>query len=361
MPFSIVVLGSGVIGLSTANELLKRFGNSVNVVIFTAEKILNTTSVLSGAAWTPGFGIQPIDKVREWSHTSLYYFRELSKEHPTCGVRVRSGYQFGKDPKERITPPQEQVDYEYNKHCNMKLITPENDTDGMLKNTIYDHAYKYDAVGFDMVHLLKFLEKQFFKLGGQDIKLKKVNNVEKDIFQQYPNVDLVVNCTGMGSRELFNDIDMEPVRGQAILVQVPHHIGEDVQKKVSFYFDETELENLTYILPRNEGRYVLGGTFDKNITHTRVLSHVANSILDRCDKMVPSLKLHDAKIIEHWVGLRPFRKSGVRVGLDLSFSKPIIHNYGHGGSGVTVSYGTAVEVVQIAEGLIKSKTQKSKL
>jgi glycine/D-amino acid oxidase-like deaminating enzyme len=357
---NVLVLGSGVIGLSTANEILKRFGKDrVTVNIWTEQRWLNTTSVLAGAAWTPGFGIKPLDKVREWSHTSLEYFRELARKHPESGVKIRVGYAFGLNPEERKNAPQELVEYEYAKFCGLQLITPENDEDKVLPGTKYDHAYRYECVGYDMVHYLQYLEKQFFKLGGASIVVKKVTHVEKDVFSSQ-NFDILINCTGLGSRELFGDKDMETARGQAILVQVPEHISEDTdaQKKVKFWFDETDLAHITYILPRNEGRYVLGGTFDRETKHTKVLSSIATSIMDRCDKMVPSLKLkQEAKILQHWVGLRPFRSSGVRVEKDTSYSKPVIHNYGHGGSGVTISYATAVEVTKFVEEYLR----KSKL
>jgi glycine/D-amino acid oxidase-like deaminating enzyme len=355
-PFNILVLGSGVIGLATANELLEKYGKRVSVTIWTEHKWPHTTSVLSGAAWTPGFGIKPLDKVREWSHVSLDYFRKLAKEHPESGVKIRTGYQFGINPAERIDAPKELIEYEYKKFCNLQLVTAENDEDGLLKNTKYDHAYKYDCIGYDMVHYLQYLEKRFYKLGGVAIRVHKVTDVEKDVFS-LNKFDLLVNCTGLGSRELFNDKDMETARGQAILVQLPSHSSNEFQNKVRFIFDETDLENITYILPRDEGRYVLGGTFDRETKHTRVNSAIASSIMDRCDKMAPSLNLkREAKILQHWVGLRPFRTSGVRVEKDVTFSKPVIHNYGHGGSGVTVSYGCAVEVCKMVdEYLRKSK------
>jgi glycine/D-amino acid oxidase-like deaminating enzyme len=207
------------------------------------------------------------------------------------------------------------------------------------------------------------LESEYYKLGGNGIVVRKVTDIENEVFSK--NFDILINCTGLGSRELFGDKDMETARGQAILVQIPSHNSNDpeVQKKVRFLFDEVDLEHITYIIPRNEGRYVLGGTFDRNTLHTNVKSEIATSIIDRCDKMAPYLNLkQEAVILQHWVGMRPFRKSGVRVEKDNSFSKPVIHNYGHGGSGVTVSYGCAIDVVKFVEEYVSKDTKlRSKL
>lgn len=48
-------------------------------------------------------------------------------------------------------------------------------------------------------------------------------------------------------------------------------------------------------------------------------------------------------------GLRPFRPSGYVVRTDKIERKTIIHNYGHGGAGITLSWGTAQLAVEEAE------------
>src|SRR5260370_20304876 len=41
------------------------------------------------------------------------------------------------------------------------------------------------------------------------------------------------------------------------------------------------------------------------------------------------------------VGLRPFRPSGFRVAKEMVGETAVVHNYGHGGGGITVSWGTS--------------------
>jgi D-amino-acid oxidase len=61
------------------------------------------------------------------------------------------------------------------------------------------------------------------------------------------------------------------------------------------------------------------------------------------------LNIDKPNILAERVGLRPFRKSGVRVERDeLRDGRTVIHNYGHGGSGFTLSWGCAREVVNLA-------------
>jgi D-amino-acid oxidase len=58
--------------------------------------------------------------------------------------------------------------------------------------------------------------------------------------------------------------------------------------------------------------------------------------------------LGDATVLEHLVGLRPGRPT-VRLELDLKGSTRVVHNYGHGGSGVTLGWGCAAEVVELVQ------------
>lgn len=73
----------------------------------------------------------------------------------------------------------------------------------------------------------------------------------------------------------------------------------------------------------------------------------ARHILNRCADQFGS-RINEAEIINQWVGLRPFRLGGVR--LEYQFYQDnlkVIHNYGHGGCGVTLSWGCAKQVVDI--------------
>lgn len=48
------------------------------------------------------------------------------------------------------------------------------------------------------------------------------------------------------------------------------------------------------------------------------------------------------------VGLRPRRHGGVRLEVDHGWDTPVVHNYGHGGGGVTLAWGCADRVVDLA-------------
>jgi len=106
----------------------------------------------------------------------------------------------------------------------------------------------------------------------------------------------------------------------------------------------------SYIIP-NQDSVVLGGTHDKDVWDTRPYSNTTKSIIDGCIAMDPSLK--DAEIIYEWVGLRPGRAGQLRLereDLTINGKKiPVLHNYGHSGSGLTLFYGCALKIAEMFE------------
>jgi D-amino-acid oxidase len=137
---------------------------------------------------------------------------------------------------------------------------------------------------------------------------------------------LVVNCTGLGA----DDPDLVAVRGQVVhLRPVPG---------VPCVCDEDEL---TYVLPRGDV-IVCGGTHQPGDADTRPRESETRDILERCVRLVPALE--GAEVVAVKAGLRPVRRGGVRLEREGS----VIHCYGHGGAGVTLSWGCAREVVAIA-------------
>ena len=114
---------------------------------------------------------------------------------------------------------------------------------------------------------------------------------------------------------------------------------------VGAYFLPRILFGVTYIVPRSED-CVLGGTAEEGRWDTEPAPETAASILRRCAALEP--RLGEAEVLEHRVGLRPGRPQ-VRLELqELPDGTPLVHNYGHGGSGVTISWGCAGEAAGLA-------------
>lgn len=165
---------------------------------------------------------------------------------------------------------------------------------------------------------------KFLENGGQIIN-RRVDNFS-DLYGSY---DIIVNCSGLEASTLCNDRKVVPIRGQVIKVHAPWI-------KMAYYgnFD-------TYIVPGFSG-VTLGGCRNYQSFDLRPNEYDFNSIKDRCEELVPSLKT--AKVLDVKVGLRPHRDP-VRVESEfIDTSRGVlkmVHNYGHGGYGVTTAPGTA--------------------
>ena len=70
----------------------------------------------------------------------------------------------------------------------------------------------------------------------------------------------------------------------------------------------------------------------------------------RTRRRLAAVRATEDRIIRQVVGLRPFRRSGFLVRAESQNEKLLIHNYGHGGGGVSLSWGTADLAAELALG-----------
>lgn len=147
---------------------------------------------------------------------------------------------------------------------------------------------------------------------------------------------LVVNCAGLAAGALAGDASVTPIRGQVVRTTNP---GVD-----RVLFEDEHPGGLTYVVPRGDD-CVLGGTADRGARDLTPDPATAARILARCTALEP--RLAEARVLEHRVGLRPGRPT-VRLDIEHREGGACIHNYGHGGAGITLSWGCADEVVALA-------------
>ena len=133
---------------------------------------------------------------------------------------------------------------------------------------------------------------------------------------------------------------IKPVRGQIIHCKNRSNITEAVTIGAG--------EESAYMIPRGDV-VVYGGTSDKGEWDLEVNEANIEDIIRRCKKLLPEAYTDTMEIVGHWVGLRPFRENEVRVeSKKLEDGRVVISNYGHGGSGFTLCFGCADEVVRMA-------------
>ncbi|WP_148614818.1 FAD-dependent oxidoreductase [Nocardioides rubriscoriae] len=145
--------------------------------------------------------------------------------------------------------------------------------------------------------------------------------------------DVVVNCSGLGARLLGGDHTVVPVAGQVVVVE---QVGLE-----RWALDGRDGRPPTYVVPR-EREIVLGGTDDAGEWSRTPSPQVAADIVERATALVPALA--HARVLRHRVGLRPARPV-----VRLERRGRVVHCYGHGGSGVTLSWGCADDVVGLLQ------------
>jgi D-amino-acid oxidase len=306
-----IVVGAGVSGLTSAVRLLEA---GFKVRVLTRERTPKTTSDLAAAVWFP-FLCAPRDRVLLWSRRAFRAFQTLAADAGT-GVRMVRGIDLhvrddGGDPwwhEAADRPVRAEADE-----------IPEGFAAG--------HVFTAPVIA--MPTFMGWLEARVAALGGS-IETRSVSQLEPLFLE----ASLLVNCAGLSARELVKDDDLHPIRGQIVRV-APGHANRFIQAG-------GEGAPVTYVIPRADCT-VLGGTADDGAWDLNVDPVAADAILARCRALVPELK--NAAVLSHAVGLRPGR-SEVRLDNERRPGGVVVHNYGHGGAGVTVSWGCADEVAR---------------
>jgi D-amino-acid oxidase len=290
----VVVVGAGVTGLTCAVRLAEA-GHRVDVLA--RDLPLETTSVVAAALWYP-YKALPQGRVTAWSATSYAAFADLAKQETGVWMLAGTEVLHGRtdDPWWAAAVP------------DLAHIGP---PDG------YADAWSFTAPVIDMPVYLRWLGSRLAELGGTVTRMSLAALPQTD--------DVVVNCAGLGSRRLAGDLDVHPVRGQVVIVE-----GVDLDR---WWLDS---DGPTYLVPRND-TVVVGGTDESGDWSRTPSPETAAEILRRGSRLVPEIA--SARVVAHRVGLRP-----VRPEVRLEAEGRVIHCYGHGGAGVTLSWGCADEV-----------------
>ena len=179
---------------------------------------------------------------------------------------------------------------------------------------------------------LRYLQQRAQALG---VELRRAEVSSLDELASEPRVAAIVNCSGLASRELAPDNALYPVRGQVVSVAAPW---------IRFAF--ADVDTGAYAIPFPGSDLELGGTAEPHEWRRQPSADHTRNILQKMASVLPSLGRVSAE--DTWVGFRPTRSSdGVRVERTTVCDKVLVHNYGHGGSGFTCSWGCARDACRL--------------
>ena len=298
----VLVAGAGVVGLTAAIRLREA---GVDADVVARDPPLATTSAVAAALWYP-YRAFPRERVAAWSARGFEVLSELAGE-PGSGVRMRWG-------TERVPAGTEEPWWRG------AVPTFARTADG----------FRFAAPVADMSVHLPWLVGRLEALGGS-VTVGTLARLE-DALARAP---VVVNCAGLGARELAGDDTLLAVRGQILHVE---QTGIE-----EWVLDQADPQRLVYVVPR-ERDVVLGGTAQEGDEDLIADGGLAAVIRERCIAAVPALR--GARVLDDAVGLRPARPA-VRLEAQARDGGTVVHCYGHGGAGVTLAWGCAEEVVRL--------------
>lgn len=229
------VVGCGAVGLATA-RLLQRRG--INVTIYAKDLPPNTTSNMAGGQWSP-YSVSDAgktspafdDQFARAARLSWRLFQDL--QFSAYGIRWIENYSLGDRPNpnprnplfldfEDLGPAEHPFPVRYARRFTTMLV----------ETSIYMEAMLRD-----------------FRAEGGRIAVREFTSGDQLRGLDEP---VVFNCTGLGSRALFADAELIPVKGQ-----------------LSVLLPQTDVDYITlaqhgYMFPRSDG-ILLGGTFERDV------------------------------------------------------------------------------------------------
>jgi glycine/D-amino acid oxidase-like deaminating enzyme len=238
-------------------------------------------------------------------------------------------------------------------------------------------AYEFQAPVIDtdtaMAFLMEMVERKGAKFVTEQIRGDLLDQ-EAELCSRF-GADIIVNATGLSGAELASDGTCYPLRGGVIRLI---NDGSDFPKVETAMVMSAQAvqdpNDIIFIVPRNENILLLGSItqpheWDLDLS---MESDMVKRMRSRSEKFYPPLK--NARVDPEYPlaqGLRPFRSTNVRVERDQRwrrtpgeqtqrswnrrsnrFGRPrsrIVHSYGHGGAGWTLSFGCAGDVAALVQ------------
>ena len=328
----VAVIGAGIMGLPTA-VLLTEAPCNPKVTLIAENFSPDITSNVAGAVVLPPDG--PLGsrdpRRKEWSKQTFKYLHELFSSPVASKLDISLVQMYEMFEEEREEP--------WWKDCVFGFHNVGKDELKILCLPVDKSCWTFTTMTVACQPYLLWQMEQFKANGGRVIQ-KKLNSLQ----QIDADYDIIVNCTGLGSKELVNDELLKPVRGQSMLVRAPW---------IKHVFAYEGANSLTYVIPRRDV-VVIGGTVGIGEWSEEVDPLISKQIIERCCKFLPGLST--AEVVKEMVGLRPAR-GNVRLEVDETLTKHsmVVHNYGHGGQGVTFFRGCALETVKLVNSCLQKK------
>ncbi|EEB88815.1 hypothetical protein MPER_13168, partial [Moniliophthora perniciosa FA553] len=372
----VLIIGAGIIGMSTAWTLLDR-GYHVTVVAenFATRDGKRLTSQIAGALWEYPPAVcghtsnqTTLESSKRWSMVSYHVFKHMAADPVLARdfkVQMRNTIFFF-DKLVKSDPLQLHKMREIERsgingfRHDISVIHKVGISEDKWKDAyeILSPLIDTDAALTEITRLVREKGAKFEnkRIDGDLIKQ------EKELLEEY-KAQAIVNATGLGAKVLANDQDVYPLRGAVLRLLNNGQKWRKIKDAlvVSATAEGHVETDFIFIVPRNDEILYVGGfsepdnsnlNFDETDPKVRMIAKNAKEFLNALDTDYTDPAYPLAK------GLRPARKGDVRVERELrkpntgkGYSR-IGHLYGHAGAGWSLSFGCALEVESLVAGAI---------
>lgn len=321
-----IVVGAGVSGLTTAHELAQA---GLRVELWSKARPPHTTADVAAAFWYP-FLVNPSARVDDWATAAYARFCELAEE-PATGVVMREVFELRPDDEHPDAPQPAWVA----RLRGLRAMTPSE------LGTRGRRGRRFFAPVIETPQYMPWLVGRVEQLGATLVP-RSLDSFD----EAFDCAPLVVNATGLGARALTGDKALTALEGVLVKVRLPNDLDAATLPVV---LDEADPSRVAYVVPRRED-VVLGGTAravdDLQAAQREPMAARGadiDAVVARCRRLSPELA--DQAPREISVGFRPYRAE-VRLEVEMCSRGCLAHNYGHGGAGVTLSWGCAADLLQ---------------
>jgi D-amino-acid oxidase len=349
----VLVIGAGASGMTTALCLARR---GIKVTIIAERFAPHVTSVVAGALWewppaVCGYHNDQLSLARAkvWCETSYGIFSDLSN-NPATGVFLRTANFYFKRSIDDDPNQTEKMAQLRTKVRGFRRDPALIATNGINPELGLRDAYSHLAPMVDTDRYMRWLSDEVRSAGCRVVERRLSGSLidQAEALEREFDADALVNCTGLGARELTGD-RVYPLRGALIRINNDGRaIPRITEAHCVAHHALSGERGFIFIVPRGDDMLVLGGLAEPEESNLNIgLDNYEpiRAMLARCREFLPVLARAQIDAAEPVrVGLRPVRPRNVR--LEPEPGAHIIHNYGHGGSGITLSWGCALEVVE---------------
>ncbi|KAG8424456.1 D-amino acid oxidase, variant 2 [Metarhizium acridum] len=342
---------AGVSGLTTALLLSK---SNANVVTIIAKHMPGDYDIEYASPWA-GANFLPMS-TREnsrWERRIWPEIKRITEEVPEAGIHFQTSRIFRRDKDMR--GPSCPSDPMFDHDPWFQSVLPDyKELDAASLPAGHDSGCEFTSVCINTAMYLQWLVGQCIK-NGVVLKRAVISHIReaKDYSHAGKPADVIVNATGLGSLGLggVEDQAMAPSRGQTVLVR------NELHPMITTSGTEDGLPEILYTMQRPAGGgTILGGTYDignwESVPDPNIALRIMRRVVEVCPEIAGGKGIDGLSVIRHGAGLRPYRKTGVRVDRErLDDGTHIVHNYGHAGWGYQGSYGCAEGVVELVNAI----------